>query len=165
MVRNHYKHLDVELTPEDRQTTERTYELSEFLVSVLGVTELGARFPHKVAMHQSCHGLRELGLGRMSEREGGEASPAAKLLGNVKELVLQKLERTDECCGFGGTFAVAEAKLSVRMGQDRMADFEKSGAEFVTGGDMSCLMHLDGVRARQGHGPKAIHLAEILACR
>jgi L-lactate dehydrogenase complex protein LldE len=164
MVRNHYAHLPLSLSSEDEKTCERTYELSEFLIDVLGVDDLGARFPHTVALHQSCHGARELGLGSMSERGGPKlASPAERLLGKVQGLTLRRPQRPDECCGFGGTFAVAEPMLSTRMGEDRVADLESTGAEFMVAGDMSCLMHLDGIRSRQRHGPKAIHLAEILA--
>jgi L-lactate dehydrogenase complex protein LldE len=162
------RHLDifrgtVSVSPSASCTMANSFELSEFLVKHLGVTDLGARYPHKVGIHASCHGLRELHLGSMSERrEGVQPSPAELLLTKVKDLQLVRPSRPDECCGFGGTFAVAEAGLSARMGQDRCADFANAGAEFVTATDMSCLMHLDGVRARSG-GPPAVHLAEILA--
>jgi len=166
MVRNHYAHLPIALNAEDEGTCARTYELGEFLVNVLGVDDLHAHFPHVVALHQSCHGLRELGNGSMSER-GGAKSPSAteRLLGKVQGLSLKKPKRPDECCGFGGTFAVAEPVLSTRIGQDRVDDLESTGAEFMVAGDMSCLMHLDGIRSRQKHGPRAIHLAEILAAQ
>jgi L-lactate dehydrogenase complex protein LldE len=116
-----------------------TFELSEFLVNRLGVTEFGARFPHKVGLHPSCHGLRELGLGSMSERRSGVvASPAELLLRKVAGLELVAPTRPDECCGFGGTFAVAEAGLSARMGRDRCADFAAAGAAFITWPKSSC---------------------------
>jgi L-lactate dehydrogenase complex protein LldE len=162
-VRHHFHDLGLRLDSEDEATMANSFELSEFLVKHLGVTELGARYPHKVGIHASCHGLRELQLGSMSERRlGVQASPAELLLAKVKDLQLVKPSRPDECCGFGGTFAVAEAGLSVRMGKDRCADFASAGAEYVTATDMSCLMHLDGVRMKSG-GPPAVHLAEILA--
>ena len=143
----------------------RTFELSEFLVGELGVADVGARFPHRVALHRSCHGLRELGLGGGSERrDGAGPSPVEILLGQVKDLVLLSPERRDECCGFGGVFAVTEAGLSARMGEDRCADLAATGAEYLTATDVSCLLHLAGIRRRAG-GLKAIHLAEILACR
>jgi L-lactate dehydrogenase complex protein LldE len=161
-VRNHFHDLGVMLDDADRQTMADTFELSEFLVNRLGVTEFGARFPHKVGLHASCHGLRELGLGSMSERRSGVvASPAELLLRQVAGLELVPPTRPDECCGFGGTFAVAEAGLSARMGRDRCADFATAGAAFITATDMSCLMHLDGISSRHG-GPRALHLAEIL---
>jgi L-lactate dehydrogenase complex protein LldE len=166
MVRNHYAHLPIRLSDADRATCERTFELSEFLVEVCGVDDLGARFPHVVAMHQSCHGLRELGLGRMSERmDPPKPSAAERLLGRVRGLTLKKPSRPDECCGFGGTFAVSEPALSTRMGEDRVKDLAETGAEFMVAGDMSCLMHLDGIASRQRASCRAIHLAEILASR
>lgn len=145
--------------------TARTYELSEFLVRVLGRTQLGARFPYRVAVLQSCHGLRELGLGTPSEQVGGSAalSPTDQLLGAVEDLALVPADRPDECCGFGGAFSVTHPTLSGRMGLARLRAFAAAGAEYVTGTDVSCLLHLDGIRRREGFGPRAIHLAEILA--
>jgi L-lactate dehydrogenase complex protein LldE len=161
-VRHHFHDLGLRLDADDERTMSQTFELSEFLVERLGVTDFGARFPHRVGLHASCHGLRELGLGAMSERrEGARLSPAEVLLARVAGLELVTPTRRDECCGFGGTFAVAEAGLSARMGQDRCADFAAAGAAYLTATDMSCLMHLDGISARQG-GPRALHLAEIL---
>jgi L-lactate dehydrogenase complex protein LldE len=165
-IRHHAAELDVGLDDQDRRTMAATYELTEFLVKHLGVTDLGARFPHRVALHKSCHGLRELGLGAMSERrDGAAASPAEVLLGKVAGLSLVTQDRADECCGFGGTFAVSEARLSARMGEDRCAAIAAAGAEYFTGTDASCLMHLDGIAVRQGGLPRSIHIAEILACR
>ena len=161
-VRHHFHDLGVCQDAEDEQTTRNTFELSEFLVQRRGITDFGARFPHRVGLHASCHGLRELGLGSMSERRDPvRVSPAEMLLRQVAGLELVHPTRVDECCGFGGTFAVAEAGLSVRMGRDRCADFATAGAAFITATDMSCLMHLDGVSQRTG-GPRALHLAEIL---
>jgi L-lactate dehydrogenase complex protein LldE len=166
MVRHHYHDLGMSLSKGDEQTMEHTYELAEFLVEVLGVTDLKATFPHRVSLHQSCHGLRELGLGNMSERRDAPKVGAAEaLLSKVQGLTLLMPERRDECCGFGGTFAVAEADLSSRMGHDRCDQLAQGDAEYMTGNDQSCLMHLDGLRKRRGRGPKAIHLAEILACQ
>lgn len=165
-IRRHAAELGLDLSDEDRQTMAATYELTEFLVAHRGTVELGARFPHKVALHKSCHGLRELGLGAMSERrDGAGPSPAETLLGKVAGLTLVTQERADECCGFGGTFAVSEARLSARMGEDRCTAIAAAGADYFTGTDASCLMHLDGIAARRGSGPRAIHVAEILACR
>lgn len=146
----------------------RVFELCEFLVDVVGVERLRAPFPHRVALHQSCHALRELGLGTPSELGGGERgreSPARALLGQVEGLTLVELERQDECCGFGGTFCVKEAGVSVRMGEDRLADFERAGAEVVTSMDMSCLMHLSGLAERQQRPLRFLHIAEVLAGR
>ena len=165
MVKHHYHDLGLTLSARDERTMADTFELSDFLVNVLKVDRIVASFPHKVALHQSCHGLRELGLGNMSERRDPPSTgPVEHLLRQVDGLELIIPERRDECCGFGGTFAVTEAALSARMGEDRCDQLAAGDAEYMTGNDMSCLMHLDGIRSRRGHGPKAIHLAEILAC-
>jgi L-lactate dehydrogenase complex protein LldE len=165
MVRLHYDGL-LPLDDEDRRTIARTYELGEFLVGQLGIEDVGARFPYRVALHHSCHGLRELRLGGSSEIAGGCDMPGAaeRLLRRVAGLTLLLPQRRDECCGFGGTFAVAEAGLSVRMGEGRCDQLAAGDAEWMTGTDVSCLMHLGGVAARRpAGGPKPIHLAEILA--
>ena len=165
-VRRHYGTLGVGKDAAGARVRERTFELSEFLVRELGCVDLGARFPHKVALLASCHGLRELGLGHASENAGAanEPGPTEVLLRGVAGLTLLTPSR-DECCGFGGAFSVEFPKLSARIGRDRLADLAATGAAFVTGTDTSCLLHLDGLRRKQGAGPKAIHLAEILAAR
>ena len=165
MVRRHYGELGMTLDSDDQRTCARTFELAEFLVEVLGVTDLGASFAHRVAIQRSCHGLRELGQGRMSERmDPPRASALEQLLSHVRGLILVEHPRVDECCGFGGAFAVDHCHTSVSMGADRCQGFDAAGAEYVTGGDASCLLHLDGVRARRGLAMKTIHVAEILAC-
>jgi L-lactate dehydrogenase complex protein LldE len=131
----------------------KTYELTEFLVDVLGVTDVGAYYPHKVTYHPTCHGLRSLGLG----------DRPLKLLQAVKGLELVELPGADECCGFGGTFAVNEEAVSCMMGQDRIADHERGGAEIITGTDSSCLMHLDGLIRRAKKPLRVMHVAEVLA--
>ncbi len=164
-VRHRFGNLGVRGVGGAHEQGLRTFELSEFLVRVLGKTELGARFPYRVAMLQSCHGLRELGLGTPSERAGGTvtASPLESLLREVEDLTLVSIERPDECCGFGGAFSVTHPTLSGRMGRARLRALADAGAEYVTSTDVSCLLHLDGIRRREGYGPRAIHLAEILA--
>jgi L-lactate dehydrogenase complex protein LldE len=145
---------------------DRVFELGEFLVLELGRVELGARFRGRVGLLQSCHGLRELGLGTPSERGGPRApGPTERLLAAVEGLELVEAERADECCGFGGAFSVKFPELSVRMGRDRLRAFAVAGVEYVTSTDASCLLHLEGVRRREGAGPRTIHLAEILASR
>lgn len=144
----------------------RTFELGEFIVSRLGICDVGARFPHRVALLESCHGLRELGLGQPSEQLGDAASGPGiteRLLRGVAGLELRPIARRDECCGFGGAFSVGFPELSARIGRDKLRALAESGAEYVTGTDTSCLLHLDALRAREGFGPRAIHLAEILA--
>ena len=148
-----------------RALAARTFELGEFLVRVLNRTDVGASFPHRVALLESCHGLRELELGWPSERIA--RAPAAgiteSLLRAVAGLELCEPARPDECCGFGGAFSVTHPELSSRIGRAKLAALAQSGAEFVTGTDASCLLHLDGLRRREGAGPRFVHLAEILA--
>jgi L-lactate dehydrogenase complex protein LldE len=129
------------------------YELSEFLCDVLEVTDVGARFPHRVALHPTCHSLREL---RVGERP-------RLLLEQVDGIELVELERAEECCGFGGTFAVRNADTSVAMLTDKMHDVIGSGAEVVCAADSSCLMQIGGGLARGRSGIQTAHLAEVLA--
>ena len=141
---------------------QKVYELIEFLTDVLKVDQLDAIFPHKVGLHQSCHGQRGLKLSQMTELVAPPFSKPQQLLNMVKGLELIPLSRQDECCGFGGTFCVAEEAVSVKMGIDRVADHLQHGAEYITGADMSCLMHMEGVLKRQGSKVKVLHIAEIL---
>jgi L-lactate dehydrogenase complex protein LldE len=131
----------------------RTYELSEFLCDRLGVKDVGARFPHRVAYHPTCHSLRGLRLG---------ARPEA-LLGAVRDLELVTLRDVDTCCGFGGTFAVKNAAVSGAMLTDKLEAIAASGADVVCAADSSCLMHIGGGLARLGSRVRTMHLAEILA--
>lgn len=141
---------------------KRIYELTEFMVDVLKVEKLDATFPFKVGMHQSCHGQRGLHLSQMSELVAAPFSKPLNLLNMVKGLEVVPLNRADECCGFGGTFCVVEEAVSVKMGKDRVADHESNGAAFITGVDMSCLMHMEGILKRKKSNVKVIHIAEIL---
>ncbi len=141
---------------------KKVYELVEFLVDILGVQELDASFPHKVGLHQSCHGQRGLMLSQMSELAAPFYSKPLQLLKLVKGLELVELSREDECCGFGGTFCVAEEAVSVKMGKDRLKDHLSHGATFITGSDMSCLMHMEGILKRDGSEVRVLHIAEIL---
>lgn len=162
MVRHHYD----QFFPGDEgfeRFSRRVFELCEFLVDVLHVERIAGRFPHRVGLHQSCHGLRELRLGKSSELVAEPFSKAHRLLGSLEGIEFSQLERADECCGFGGTFAVAEEAVSCMMGRDRIADHEKAGAEVITGADMSCLMHLEGLIRREGRPVKVLHVAELLA--
>jgi L-lactate dehydrogenase complex protein LldE len=140
----------------------KVYELTEFLTDVLKVENIKASFPHKVGMHVSCHGQRMLHLSSMSERVEKPFSKAEQLLSQVKGLELLKATRVDECCGFGGTFCVMEEAVSARMGQDRVEDHLHNNVEFITGGDMSCLMHLEGILKRKKSKVQVKHIAEIL---
>jgi L-lactate dehydrogenase complex protein LldE len=131
----------------------RTFELSELLVGELGVADVGAYFPHRVTYHPTCHSLRLLRVGD---------APLA-LLRAVAGIDLVELPAADQCCGFGGTFAVKNADVSSAMLTDKMAAIASVGAEFVTAGDSSCLMHLAGGLSRAGDRARTVHLAEILA--
>ncbi|PJE99729.1 Fe-S oxidoreductase [Streptomyces carminius] len=135
------------------EVAARTYELSEFLVDVLGVTDVGAYYPHTVTYHPTCHGLRTLGLGDRPRR----------LLERVRGLELVELPGAEECCGFGGTFAVKNAAVSAAMGADKARAVEGTGAAAVCAVDDSCLTHLGGTLARRGSAARTVHLAEILA--
>jgi L-lactate dehydrogenase complex protein LldE len=137
-------------------------ELTEFLTDVIQVKGLDATFPHKVGLHQSCHGQRGLKLSQMSELVAPPFSKPEHLLRMVKGIELIELDRRDECCGFGGTFCVTEEAVSVKMGLDRVADHRRHGAEYITAADMSCLMHLEGILRRQKSTTRVIHIAEIL---
>ncbi|MEJ7914411.1 MAG: (Fe-S)-binding protein, partial [Chitinophagaceae bacterium] len=140
----------------------KIYELVEFLTDILNVQELDAVFPYKVGIHHSCHGLRGLHLAQMSELNAQPFSKPARLLDMVQGLEQIKLDRLDECCGFGGSFCVAEEAVSVKMGKDRITDHSKNGAEYITSSDLSCLMHLEGILHRKKSSVKCIHIAEIL---
>ncbi len=140
----------------ERTTAElspRTYELSEFLVDVLGVVDVGAYFPHTVTYHPTCHSLRMLGVGDRPER----------LLRAVRGLRLVDLRDSDQCCGFGGTFALKNSDTSVAMGSDKARHVVDSGAEVLVAGDNSCLMHVGGLLSRQRSGIRVLHLADVLA--
>jgi L-lactate dehydrogenase complex protein LldE len=145
MVRDVYPGLGVTTTP--------TYELAEFLVDVLGVTDVGAYFPHRVTYHPTCHSLRMLKVGEKPVR----------LLREVRGLDLVELPEAESCCGFGGTFAVKNADTSTAMLGDKMRNVGATGADVLTAGDNSCLMHIGGGMSRLRLGVRPLHLAEILA--
>ena len=164
MVRHHYEEYFHDNAAYAELRT-RVFELTEFLVDVLHVGPIGGRFPYRVGLHQSCHGLRELRLGSSSEVVGPAFSKARQLLETIEGLELVPLTRADECCGFGGTFAVAEEAVSCMMGLDRIHDHEQAGAQVMTANDMSCLMHLEGLIRRQKKPLEVMHIAQILAGR
>jgi L-lactate dehydrogenase complex protein LldE len=155
MLKNFYPELfkgtlQLELA---KQISARTWEFSEFLVKKLGVTELGAKFPHKVTFHDGCHGLRELGI-KKSPRE---------LLGKVSGLELIEMAEAETCCGFGGTFSAKFPMISTAMGDVKCASAIETSAEYIVSNDSSCLMQIQGLLSRQGGKLKTIHLAEVLA--
>jgi len=155
-----YAHLaeevgDPSLIEGVRELVPRVHELSALLVDVLGVTDVGASFPHRVAYHPTCHSLRVLRLGDQPLR----------LLRNVKGLELVEVADATTCCGFGGTFALKNADTSVAMMADKLSAVRESGAEVLCALDNSCLAHIGGGASRLAYGLRALHLAEILAHR
>ncbi|RYY56314.1 MAG: (Fe-S)-binding protein [Chitinophagaceae bacterium] len=157
------EHLHSEKDPAAAEKVRATvYELTEFLVDVLDITDLPARFPHRVGLHISCHGQRGLHTSSMTETNSPVFSKPEKLLSMVQDLVLVKPARQDECCGFGGTFCVFEEAVSVKMGKDRINEHQRNEVEVITAGDVSCLMHLEGILKRSGSGTRIMHIAEIL---
>lgn len=163
MVRHHFEEYFDHDDPAFAKVRERTYELSEYLTRVLGIERWNGSFPHRVGIHQSCHGLRELRLGKASELNIKPFSTVKSLLESLDGIELTELSRPDECCGFGGSFAVSEEAVSCMMGEDRVHDHERAGTEVLTAADMSCLMHLDGIIRRQKKPIAVMHFAEILA--
>jgi L-lactate dehydrogenase complex protein LldE len=144
---------DEKLARAAEDLAERSYELSELLVDVLGVTDVGAWFPHAVTYHPTCHSLRVLRVGDRPQR----------LLRAVDGLELRELPGAEECCGFGGTFAVKNAEVSGAMLADKMRHVVDTGAEYCCASDASCLMHIGGGLGRIGAAVRTMHLAEILA--
>lgn len=156
-VKDHVTHQDPKHT-----LGARTFEICQFLHDVLKVKSFDVSFPHKVGLHSSCHGLRGLREASSSELMEPPYSIYKELLSGVRDLELIQLERPDECCGFGGTFAVSEEAVSVAMGVDRVKDHHRHGAEVIVSADMSCLMHLDGLMRRNKIPLKVHHITEIL---
>ena len=147
MVR-HYHHV-----VDPAVAVPKVYELCEYLIDVLNVTDVGAHFPHTVAFHATCHSQRLLHIGDRPRR----------LLEAVDGLDLRPLAHPAECCGFGGTFSVKNPDTSTAMGEDKVADIRGTGAEVLASADTSCLMHIGGLMSRQGNPVRIVHLAEILA--
>jgi L-lactate dehydrogenase complex protein LldE len=140
----------------------KVFELCEFITDIHKGGITNARFPYRVGLHQSCHGQRGLRISSMSELNEPPFSKIETLLAQVAGLQLTKPPRPDECCGFGGTFCVTEEAVSVKMGKDRLAEHAANGVDIITGGDVSCLMHLEGILRRQQSHIQVKHIAEIL---
>jgi L-lactate dehydrogenase complex protein LldE len=158
MMRGQYRDIaqasgDARLADQVEDLAGRVFDLSEFLTDVLGLEDVGAYYPHRVAYHASCNSLRALKLGDRPYR----------LLRHVRGLELVDLPQVAECCGFGGTFAIKNADTSTAMLSDKIGNLLASGAEICAAGDNSCLMHIGGGLSRQRAGMKVVHLAEILA--
>ncbi len=158
MIARHYEELfakDPARLEETRRLSERVWEFSKFLLEVAGVEDLGARYDGVVTFHDSCHGLRELGI-----KEGPR-----RLLSHVEGLTLHEMDAAEECCGFGGTFSVKFPDVSGAMSRTKIDSILKTGAGAVVGVDASCLLQLRGVMSRMGLPVKTLHLAQVLASR
>jgi L-lactate dehydrogenase complex protein LldE len=158
MMREYYPALahenqDAEMSAAVERLLPRVFEFSELLVDRLGVTNVGAYFPHCVTYHASCHGLRSLHLG----------DKPLQLLRAVRGLELVPLEQVEQCCGFGGTFAVKNADVSAAMLTEKIGAVLNTRAEVCTACDNSCLMHMQGMLHRQFAGVRTLHIAEVLA--
>jgi L-lactate dehydrogenase complex protein LldE len=153
MARVFFGHVDP--AEEIVRVGRRVFEFSEFLVDILGVTDTGATFPHKVTLHSGCHGRRELGMG----------DAPLRLLSNVRGLTYCELPNIEECCGFGGTFSVKMPGTSLAMGRTKVENILKTGAEVVVTNDVSCVMHFGGILQRDpaARHIQIKHIAEILA--
>ncbi len=165
MVRHHF----AEYFPSDDaaylHVQSRTFELCEYLHDELKIDHFDAHFPHRVSLHQSCHGLRELRLGASSESMTPRENKVRNILNLVADVEWIEPTRPDECCGFGGTFAVNEPDISAAMGRDRIADHIAAGSEVLASADMSCLMHLQGLIRREKSPITVMHVAQILMGR
>ncbi|GMA39128.1 (Fe-S)-binding protein [Mobilicoccus caccae] len=144
---------DAGLAREADAVASRTYDISEFLVDVLGVVDVGAYFPHKVTFHPTCHSMR---IARVGDKP-------MRLLEAVKGITILPLVDAERCCGFGGTFAMKNPDVSTSMAGDKARHVLDTGAEYLVAGDNLCLLNISGVTGRQQGGVKPIHLAEILA--
>lgn len=143
-------------------TSGKIYEICEFLHDVVKVDRLKARFPHKVSIHNSCHGVRKLNLSSPSELNIPYYSKLRDLLSLVEGIEISEPSHADECCGFGGLFSIEEPAVSGCMGHDKVTDHLATGAGYITGADSSCLMHMEGIIKREKLPIKTIHIVEIL---
>ena len=165
MIRHHYADYFAADDARFLHVRDRTFELCEYLHDELKIDHLDVRFPHRVSLHQSCHGLRELRLGPSSESMAPHENKIRNVLSLVSGIEWTEPQRPDECCGFGGTFAVNEADVSVSMGRDRIADHVSAGSQVLAAADMSCLMHLQGLIRREKTPIEVMHVAQILVGR
>jgi L-lactate dehydrogenase complex protein LldE len=156
MVKNHYPQLfknKTEWHRRARQIGERTFELSQFLVDILGVEEMGAVYKGKITYHDSCHLLRSLGVQEQPRR----------LIRHLEQAELIEMKDSDRCCGFGGTFSFKYPAISTAMVDEKIRNIIDSGADTVTGCDISCLMNIQGRLSRLGSPIKVMHIAQLLA--
>ena len=145
------------------ESAGKIMDIVEFLHDVLKAESLPGKFPHVVSVHNSCHGVRELGLSSPSERNIEPFSKIKNLLSLVEGITIREPERPDECCGFGGMFSMEEKEVSVKMGKDKLKRHMETGAEYITGPDSSCLMHMQGIAKNGKHPIQFIHVVQILS--
>ncbi len=145
------------------QTAKKAMDVVEFLHDVIKTDQRLGSFPHKVSLHNSCHGVRELGLSSPSEQHVDKFNKIKDLLQLVEGIEVLEPDRPDECCGFGGMFSIEETAISAQMGLDKVKRHIQTGAEYITGPDCSCLMHMAGVAKKQGLNIQCKHVVEILA--
>jgi L-lactate dehydrogenase complex protein LldE len=148
--------------PSGLHAAQATFELCEFLVGRLGLQRVSGRFPYRVAIHLGCHALRGLRLGGASELLQPPGGPMRQLLSGLEGIEIVTLDRVDECCGFGGSFAIAEADVSVAMGRSRLRDMTSHGATVLVSSDPSCMLHLDAIARRMHKDLRVLHIAEVL---
>ncbi len=158
MVKHNYKKLD----DEANLVFDKSYELVEFLHDILKINQLKSNFNAKVGIHNSCHAHRELNLASKSELHQEPFSKIKNLLNLIEDITIIEPKRVDECCGFGGTFCLNEPAVSTAMGNDRIQEHLDKNVEYITGVDISCLMHLQGLIDRQNLPIKTIHISQIL---
>ncbi len=144
------------------QTNSKIYDVCEFIYDIVKPDSLPGRFPHKVSIHNSCHGVRELHLSSASELNIPRYSKIKDLLSKVNDIEIFEPNKIDECCGFGGMFSIEEPGVSACMGRDKIKNHMKTGAEYITGADSSCLMHMEGIIKREKLPVKTIHVIQIL---
>lgn len=162
MVRHHYDEY-LRGMPGFEELKRNTFELCEFLLDVLKIEHIGGSFPHRVGLHNSCHGHRALRLGSASELMVPRFNKVRQLLETVEGIQFTELSRPDECCGFGGTFSINEEAISSAMGMDRLRDHLQAGTEVITAADMSCLMHMQALIRRNKLPLSVMHVAQIFA--
>ena len=164
MVKEHYAEF-FDNDKDYNKVKASIYEVCEFLHDIIKIENINfnVSFPFKVGVHNSCHGHRVLKLATASELNIPYDSKLKNLLNKISDIEMVTLKREDECCGFGGTFSVQEEAISVAMGKDRIKDHIDSSAQIITGADMSCLMHMDGIINRDKNPIKVMHIVEILA--
>lgn len=148
--------------PHRCHSAQYLYDITEFLHDIVKPERFPVSFPHIVSIHNSCHGVRELGLSNPSERTEPYYNKIRSLLERVDGITIKEPERVDECCGFGGLFAVEEPEVSACMGRDKLRDHMSTGAEYITGADSSCLMHMQGIIDREHLPIQTIHFLQIL---